>query len=128
MQHHLSDCISHLFARNFGNEQIRRVTDLNSPRLPKGDPLVGIDFSSSPNFVRANMSQHDYQNGQTFGLLSAVAVWVDHTQKLKKAVFSMVFVDPSHSVEHVCQGLDYGLDELESHMSLDKVKLKNLYI
>ena len=128
LQHLLYGYIPHLIALNFGNEQLRRVTDLNSPRVPKGDPLVGIDFSSSPNFARANMSQHDYQNGQTFGLLSFVAFWVDHTLTLKKAVFPMVFVDPSHSVERVCQGLDYGLLELESHMSLDNVKLKNLYI
>ena len=59
------------------------------------------------------MSQHDYQNGQTFGLLSFVAFWVDHNMKLKKAVYPMIFVDPTHSVKRVCQGLDHGLEELE---------------
>ena len=101
MQHLLTDYIPHLIALNFGNEQIRRVTELNSPRLPICDPLVGIDFSSSPNFIRANMSQHDYQNCQTFGLLSFVAFWVDHNMKLKKAVYPMIFVDPTHSLKRV---------------------------
>ena len=40
----------------------------------------------------------------------------------------MVFVDPTHSVERVCQGLDYGLEELESEMLKDNVQLKNLYV
>ena len=128
MQNLLEVYIPHLIALNFGNEQIARVTDPKNPRLGVGDPLVGIDFSSSPNFVRAGMSQHDYQNGQTFGLLSFVAFWVTHDKKLKKAVFPMIFVDPSHSVERVCQGLDFGLKELEHEIAKENVQLENLYV
>ena len=84
------------------------MTDPKNPRLRVSDPLVGIDFYSSPNFVRAGMTQHDYQNGQTFGLLSIVAYWVTHDKKLTKAVFPMMLTDPTHPVERVCQGLDYG--------------------
>ena len=128
MQKLIEEFVPHLIALNFGNEQLRRVTDPKKPRLPIGDPLVGIDFSSSPNFVRANMSQHDYQNGQTFGLFSFVAFWVGHDKTLRKAVYPMPFVDPTHSVERVCQGLDYGLEELESEMFKESVVLKNLYV
>ena len=128
MQNLLEVVIPHLIALNFGNEQIRRVTDPILPRLPLGDPLVGVDFFASPNFVRANMSQHDYQSGQTFGLFYLVAFWVSPNKKLKKFVYPMVFVDPTHSVERVCQGLDYGLAELEAEMLKDNVQLKNLYV
>ena len=40
----------------------------------------------------------------------------------------MMFTDPTHSVERVCQGLDYGLKELELEMAKDNVQLENLYV
>ena len=91
MQAVLEKYIVHLVALNFGNKQIARITDSLNPRLPIGDPLVGIDFAASPYFGHANMCQHDYQTTQTFGLVCVVAFWVTPTKKLKKAVYQWFF-------------------------------------
>ena len=128
MQNLLARYVPHLVALNFGNEQLARITDKQYPRLPVGDALIGIDFSALPHFVHGTMSQHDYQTTQTFGLCSVVAFWVTKTDTLKKAVYEMVFTDPTHSTERICQGLDQGLQELEHDMAADEVQLRNLYL
>ena len=128
MQAMLEKYIVHLVALNFGNKQIARITDLQTPRLPIGDPLIGIDFSASPHFLHSAMCQHDYQTTQTFGLVSFVAFWVTHERKLKKAVYQFVFTNVTHCTERICQALDCGLEVLQREMANDQVQLNNLYL
>ena len=127
MQVLLERYVPRLIALNFGNEQLKHVTDPFNPRLPVGEPLVGVDFSASPNFLHGRMTQLDYQTSQTFGVVSFVGFWVTKDKQLKKAVYPMVFVNPTHCTERICQALDCGLQELEKEMMKDKVQLKNLY-
>ena len=54
--------LSHLIALNFGNQQLAKITDPLFPRLPVREPLVGVVFSASPNFVNGKMTQQDYQS------------------------------------------------------------------
>ena len=128
MQFLLKRYVPHLIALNFGNQQLAKITDPLCPRLPVGEPLVGVDFSASPNFVHGKMTQLDYQTAQTFGVVSFIAFWVTENNKLKKAVYPMVFVNPTHCTERICQALDCGLQELELEMRKDNVQLKNIYL
>ena len=77
------------------------------------------------------MTQNDYHDGQTFGLMSFVAFWtvkVESQKVMRKAVYEMVFGDPSHNTGRAIQAFDYGLGELQKDMSSENVTLENLSI
>ena len=98
-----------------------RLTDPDNPRLPIGTPLVVLDFSSSPKFIHRYMTQNDYHDGQTFGLMSFVALWtmiekpsIGKTKKfLRKAVYEMVFVNPLHNTNRAMQALNIRLIKVQ---------------
>ena len=136
MNNLMKSYLPHLIALNFGNEQLSRVTDPDNPRLPVGTPLVAFDFSLSPKFIHKNMTQNDYHDSQTFGLMPFVAFWTviekpstGETKKvLKKSVYEIVFVNPLHNTNRAMQALDIGLMELQKDMSSDHIIIKNLYV
>ena len=128
MQDLLWKFIPHLVLLNFGNEMLERITDPKFPRLPVGHPLIGIDFSASPNFLRLGMNQLDYQESQKFGLISVVSFYVSKKNELKKLVLQELFADITHSTERISQGLDFALAELEDVMEKDGIEITGLYI
>ena len=106
---------------------LERITDPKVPRLPIGHPLVGIDFSASPSFLRLGMNQMDYQESQKFGLISVVSFYVTRKNEPKKIVLQELFAEVTHSTERIAQGLDCALTELEYVMEKDGIQITGLY-
>ena len=123
--------LPHLIALNWTNKHLGNLTNFVNPLLPVNDILLGFDFSQSPKFIRAGMSQVDYQEGQQFGLFSFIALWskyVEGRKVIRKAVFMVIFKDYKHSTSRAIQSFSLCIKKLIPILRGDDIELKSLIV